>query len=70
MAWNLAIDTFALSVVACVLREMFGSIWPSILIHMMKNGLIATVLFYQLVMDQHYYIQLYLWQDMILILMI
>jgi membrane protease YdiL (CAAX protease family) len=45
MAWNLAIDTFALSVVACVLREMFGSIWPSILIHMMKNGLAYYLLF-------------------------
>ncbi|MDD3035430.1 MAG: type II CAAX endopeptidase family protein [Candidatus Saccharimonadaceae bacterium] len=44
-AWNLAIDTFALSVVLCLLREKTGSIWSSILLHMSKNGIAFYVLF-------------------------
>lgn len=44
-AWNLAIDTFALSVVMCLLREYTGSIWSSILLHMMKNGIAYYFLF-------------------------
>ena len=44
-AWNLAIDTFALSVVLCMLRESTGSIWASILLHMAKNGIAFYLLF-------------------------
>ena len=44
-AWNLAIDTFALSVVLCLLRESTGSIWASILLHMAKNGIAFYILF-------------------------
>ena len=44
-AWNLAVDTFALSLVLCALREITGSIWSSILLHMMKNGLAFFILF-------------------------
>ena len=44
-AWNLAIDTFALSIVLCLLRKMTGSIWPSFLLHMAKNGIAFYVLF-------------------------
>lgn len=43
--WNVIIDTFALSVVLCVLRELTGSIWASILLHMLKNGIAFYVLF-------------------------
>jgi membrane protease YdiL (CAAX protease family) len=39
MQLNVGIDTFVLSVVMCLSREFTGSIWPSILMHMMKNGL-------------------------------
>ncbi len=44
-AWNLAIDTFALSIVLCLLRESTGNIWASILLHMAKNGIAFYILF-------------------------
>lgn len=44
-AWNIAIDTFALSIILCLMREMSGNIWSSILLHMMKNGIAFYVLF-------------------------
>jgi len=44
-AWNLAIDTFALSIILCILRESTGSIWSSILLHMAKNSIAFYVLF-------------------------
>lgn len=42
---NVAIDVFALSVVLCILREITGSIWAGILLHMLKNSLAFYVLF-------------------------
>lgn len=44
-AWNLAIDTFALSVVMCILRQNTGSLWAPILLHMSKNGIAFYILF-------------------------
>jgi membrane protease YdiL (CAAX protease family) len=44
-AWNLAIDTFALSLVLCIMRESTGNIWASILLHMTKNGIAFYFLF-------------------------
>lgn len=44
-AWNLAIDTFALSLILCTLREITGNIWASILLHMIKNGVAFYILF-------------------------
>jgi uncharacterized protein len=44
-AWNLAIDTFTLSLVLCLLRVSTGSIWASILLHMIKNGIAFYILF-------------------------
>jgi uncharacterized protein len=43
--WNVGIDVFAMSMVACSLREVTGSIWGGILLHMMKNGLAFYILF-------------------------
>lgn len=43
--WNVAIDTFALSVAMCSLREYTGTIWAGVLVHMAKNGLAYFVLF-------------------------
>jgi membrane protease YdiL (CAAX protease family) len=43
--WNVAIDTFALSAVMCSLREVTGSIWAGVLLHMLKNGLAFYLLF-------------------------
>jgi membrane protease YdiL (CAAX protease family) len=45
IAWNLAVDTFALSVVLCVLRETTGNLWASVLLHMLKNGIAFYLLF-------------------------
>ncbi|MEP7204793.1 MAG: CPBP family intramembrane glutamic endopeptidase [Candidatus Saccharibacteria bacterium] len=44
-AWNVAIDTFALSLVLCLLRLSTGSLWASILLHMTKNGIAYYILF-------------------------
>ena len=45
MQWNVGIDTFVLSMVMCVARELTGSIWTGILMHMIKNGLAFYFLF-------------------------
>jgi len=44
-AWNVGVDTFALSIVLCLLREVTGGIWAPILLHMTKNGIAFYVLF-------------------------
>lgn len=44
-AWNVGLDVFALSIVLCVLRVVSGSIWPSIMLHMLKNGVAFYFLF-------------------------
>lgn len=43
--WNVALDVFALSIVLCLLRVISGSLWPSILLHMLKNGIAFYFLF-------------------------
>jgi membrane protease YdiL (CAAX protease family) len=43
--FNVAIDVFALSIIACSLREITGNIWAGVLLHMMKNGIAFYVLF-------------------------
>lgn len=43
--WNVALDTFALSIALCYLAEKSGSIYPSILLHALKNSLAFIYLF-------------------------
>jgi hypothetical protein len=43
--WNVGLDTFALSLVLCTLREITGSIWSGVLLHMLKNGIAFYFLF-------------------------
>lgn len=43
--WNVGITVFAMSVVACLLREVTGSIHAGILVHMIKNGLAFYLIF-------------------------
>lgn len=43
--WNVGVDTFALSLVMCAAREISGSVWPAILMHMMKNSIAYYFLF-------------------------
>jgi membrane protease YdiL (CAAX protease family) len=45
LAWNVGVDVFALSIVLCLLRIRTGRLWPSILLHMIKNGLAFYFLF-------------------------
>lgn len=45
LLWVAAVDTFILSLVLCYLREKTASLWPSIGVHMLKNGLAFIVLF-------------------------
>ena len=43
--WNVGIDVFVLSIVLCILRVVSGSLWPSIMLHMLKNGVAFYFLF-------------------------
>jgi membrane protease YdiL (CAAX protease family) len=43
--WNVGVDVFVLSMVACSLREVTGSIWAGILLHMLKNALAFYIIF-------------------------
>lgn len=36
--WNVAVNVFALSLVLCTLREITGTIYSGIFLHMIKNG--------------------------------
>ena len=45
LAWNVGIDVFALSIILCLLRVVSKSLWPSILLHMLKNGIAFYFLF-------------------------
>ncbi len=45
LLWVAAIDTFILSIILCYLREKTGSLWPSIGVHMLKNGVAFIILF-------------------------
>lgn len=45
LLWVAAIDTFILSMVMCFVREKTGSVWPTIMIHALKNGLAFTLLY-------------------------
>ena len=42
---NVGLNVFALSVVACYLREFTDSIWAGVLLHMIKNGIAFYFLF-------------------------
>lgn len=43
--WNVAIDVFVMSMVGCYLVEKTGSLWPSIFLHILKNGLAFSLVF-------------------------
>lgn len=42
---NVGLDVFILSIVMCGLRDVTGSIWAGVILHMMKNGLAYYLLF-------------------------
>ena len=43
--WNVGINVFAMSIVLCVMREITGSIYSGILLHMLKNMLAFYLLY-------------------------
>lgn len=43
--WNVGVNVFALSVVLCGLREITGTIYAGILLHMLKNGVAFYMLY-------------------------
>ena len=43
--WNVGVDVFALSVVACLMRETTGTIYAGIILHILKNAIAFGVLF-------------------------
>ena len=45
MQWNVGVNVFALSIVLCGLREITGTIYAGILLHMLKNGVAFYLLF-------------------------
>ena len=43
--WNVAVNVFALSVVLCAFREITGTIYSGIILHMLKNGIAFYLLY-------------------------
>ncbi len=43
--WNVGLNTFALGIVLASLREVTGSIWAGVLLHMLKNGIAFYFIF-------------------------
>ena len=45
MQWNVGVNVFAMSLVLCALREVTGTIYAGILLHMLKNGVAFYLLY-------------------------
>lgn len=45
MQWNVGVNVFAMSIVLCLMREVTGTIYADILVHMLKNGIAFYLLF-------------------------
>lgn len=45
LQWNVGVNVFCLSMVLCVLREITGTIYSGILVHMIKNGVAFYLLY-------------------------
>lgn len=43
--WNVGVDVFALSVIACLMRETTGTIYAGIILHILKNAIAFYMLF-------------------------
>ena len=43
--WNVGINVFAMSIVLCIMREITGTIYSGILLHMIKNGIAFYLLY-------------------------
>lgn len=45
LQWNVGVNVFALSIILCGLREITGTIYAGILLHMLKNGVAFYLLY-------------------------
>ena len=45
LQWNVAVNIFCMSVVLCMLREITGTIWSGVILHILKNGVAFYLLF-------------------------
>jgi len=45
MQWNVGVNVFAMSLVLCALREITGTVYAGILVHMIKNGVAFYLLY-------------------------
>ncbi len=45
LQWNVGVNVFAMSIVLCVLREITGTIYSGILLHIIKNGVAFYLLY-------------------------
>ena len=45
MQWNVGVNVFAMSIVLCGLREITGTVYAGILMHMIKNGVAFYMLY-------------------------
>ena len=43
--WNVGVTVFSLSLVLCALREITGTIWSGIILHMLSNGIAFYLLY-------------------------
>ena len=43
--WNVGINVFALSIILCLQREITGTIYSGIVLHMLKNGIAFSLLY-------------------------
>lgn len=43
--WNVGVTVFALSIVLCALREITGTIWSGIILHMLSNAIAFYMLY-------------------------
>jgi membrane protease YdiL (CAAX protease family) len=43
--WNVGVNVFAMSLIMCGMREITGTIWGGIILHMIKNGVAFYFLF-------------------------
>ena len=50
--WNVGVTVFVMSVAMCVLRELTGTIWGGVLIHIIKNGIAFYLLYVNPMMIQ------------------
>lgn len=45
MQWNVGVNVFAMSIIMCILREITGTIYSGIILHMIKNGVAFYLLY-------------------------